>query len=253
MSLQGVTAPKYIRKDFYMPKKEITTCSYMYGLNASLSRLNQTIQEAFLPIIETRYSTLYDSLDGLKECCQQLLMILDEINTQRLSDATFHLTNVLAECLQAIEPSYLEIDFDISDDKSTVELTETSLNSVSEFLNANSHTQISPKSRMALKEFIKDILIPIICLIIPMMQNSYYHRLDNEDSAKQQTVEQSYSQQEIEALKEINETLNALLTQLESPQDNQELSDESPESLPHSSVSANTSVEVPDNSCDCND
>ena len=51
---------------------------------------------------------------------------------------------------------------------------------------------------METKEFLFSILIPLVCMLIPMLQNSYYRKLDSIESQKLQAQETAYQEELLE-------------------------------------------------------
>lgn len=117
----------------------------------------------------------------------------------------------------------------ISSDSTYIEIDNATVNTLSDFfVKYNEEPPQNLKSKMSIKDFILCILIPFICMLLPMLQNNYYHQLDSAESQKNQLQESEYNAAllEIESqhnaeLEKLNNNINELLQYLESVQNSQ--------------------------------
>lgn len=71
--------------------------------------------------------------------------------------------------------------------------------------------------RIGIRDFIITVIFPILCMIVPMLQNSYYHRLDVLEEKKSQFQEEQFQEQLLQLVEDHNqqiEKLNSTITEL---------------------------------------
>lgn len=71
--------------------------------------------------------------------------------------------------------------------------------------------------RISIRDFIITVILPVLCMIAPMLQNSYYHRLDVLEEKKSQIQEEQFQEQLLQLTEEHNqqiEELNSTITEL---------------------------------------
>lgn len=122
-----------------------------------------------------------------------------------------------------------------------IELTENDCDTINTLLESSDAphppTKIS-KGKMAVTEFIKAVLIPILAFLLPMMQNAYYNKITSLESKNQQIQEQEYCEQILQSLTDFQNSLTAIQEAQESCSCN------------HSAVPALQDEELTDTSCE---
>lgn len=140
------------------------------------------------------------------------------ITSHALSFPAQNIANQIAEfynfisTTSGLSSSFLDnIHFieDITFQDGYIELTESSCNSINSLLSSSNEPDSPPivsKGKMALVDFIKVVFIPILALLLPMLQTSYYNHVDSIESQK----EQEYREHMLQVVTEIQNSLNEI-------------------------------------------
>lgn len=211
--------------------------------------LNQQLDDFFVS-----YEQLSDSLVSSMESFYETTFFSELANVQieELSNALYDALNsaVVSDNLKLLSDEIVEnlkeafltldipdfhMDYHIQDDY--VELSSESVASVSEVLNSQNNTlATAPKqampSKMHIHEFITLVLIPLIFVLMQMLQNSYYHKIDALEAQKALIEEREYQEQmlqyeqeQTEALEQISNLLTSLSAYYQEDSENSVSSD----------------------------
>lgn len=193
----------------------------MYTLiDAAADAINSTLipQIDFEPFSDAlcqfvRSLGIYESLlkdidfDAFSNACEKLLLQVENLTLP--STVSLSLTDNIT----------------VNDNQVTI--TDDAIETLTDFFDENTEVPTPPiNSKMSIKEFLINILLPLLCMLIPMVQSSYYHRLDSIESKQAQMQEAEYQKaileletQHAKELEELNSNINELLQYLETVQD----------------------------------
>lgn len=233
--------PEYIRKRIPMSKKNASnlTTAYISSLSDSFTALRDSICNAFSPLMTPEY--MYASLDALSDSANELASVLahsvlENFDYDILRDSCHRLvTHLSVLSLTTYDFHSLFNNITLNDDY--VSITDDAAESIIDFFKEQEEPIPNISSRMFIKDFFLVILLPLICTILPMIQNSHYQKLNAIEAQKNQLQESEYREailnletQHAKELEEINSNINELLQYLESVQDT-DLSDTDVQSL----------------------
>lgn len=208
----------------------------MSAFSESLSVLRESINASFASLITPQLTQIASDVlsESLKQFSNSLAKLVREnIDFNILKDAIHQ----FVQYLPSSDLSFLTEDVTINSDY--VILTNDAIDTLSDLLNkANEAPTVNVSSKMTLSEYV-GILIAIICMIVPMLQNSYYRKLDAIEAQQYQMQEAEYQEtildleaQHTKELEELNNNINELLQYLESVQETD---------LPDANIPAQTS------------
>lgn len=215
--------------------------AYTSMFSDSLAILRESINDSFAPLLASLF--MQKTIDILSDNVGQLAFslahsVLENIDCNILSNACHQL---IADLVSITLPTY---DFSSLVDSSTlnkdyVSLSDDAVKALTNFFNEQEEPVPKISSQMSVKEFLLAVLLPLVCMILPMMQNSYYHHLDSIEAQKAQLQEAEYQEAimnlealHAEELEELNSNITELLQYLKSAQDTDFPDEEDIQSLP---------------------
>lgn len=194
----------------------------MEGISALVDAVENTINAFITPQFQT------DMFDNLSEAIAQLVPTLDNLTKNIDYDAICATSKKLLECFKPL--SLLEYDFSslvekISLEEDCVMIDDDAIDALTEFFSEQEKPVRDISSQMSIKDFLLTILLPLLCMLLPMVQNSYYHKLDAIEAQQNQMQEAEYQEailnletQHAKELEELNNNITELLNYLESVQ-----------------------------------
>ena len=186
------------------------------------------IRSSLLIITEALHDSLWPyNSDSLRDICQQLA---NQFKT--ITIPSFEMSSILN---------------DISIDKADVILTDDAVEKLTDFFAESTENPAAEiTNKMSRKDFVINVLLPLILCFLPMIQSSYYRHVDSIESQQQQLQESTFQaqlldieSQQLEEEKLQTEYLKQLIHLLEDalaevPEVDQESFDQEP-SVPHQS------------------
>lgn len=251
--------------------------------NAVFDDLRNTVNEALAPILELQstkadFKELHASIDAAfssvikAQVANTALKGLDDIACQLSSIVTRSipknfgveiLKNTLDHFSKYLEPHGLtSIADNLSVSNGYVLIADDAAENLSNLLtNPREETAPNITHQMTIRDFFLSIVIPLLCMVVPMIQNTYYRRLDSLESGKTSLQEVEYHEalldletQRVQELEELNSNLHQLLLYLESDETGDLFDPDCESLLPTSQESSLDSlavehdiVDVPDN------
>lgn len=194
-----------------------------YGLSGALERLKEAIYSSITP-------QFVISLNPFEELLRQLTtisgssmcdMIFKSMDIPRITSLFDNLVNDL------VKTSFSTLDFsvfkDITIDTDCVTIPDEAIEPLTNLLDEHDEEQPHNLSnKISTKEFILQILLPLMTIILSMMQTAYYHKLDTLESQKNQMQVAEYQEQMLtleneykSEIEELNNNLDELLQYLE--------------------------------------
>ena len=211
-------------------------------------QISETLQKTFAPISDICTKLLPKNIDDLVALLEVLSKAASTLySTEQIEDITMQLASLSKVVIPNINnmPTFpIEIfDFlkNISFDGNYINLTEDDCNTVNTILessnNSDSKDKIS-KGKITLKDFIQNILMPLLTVILPMLLTIYLHKIDSIESQKVHIEELRLQEQENEiAMQQLQndiaqkEILEKILNELYNFSESQESLQEADESL----------------------
>lgn len=167
------------------------------NLSASMQESIYNISAQFDQIITTdwvdKLSAVYDSISQVQ------IYETDWIN--RLSTVYDSMTHVIEFPFISFDGlSFLK---DIDFQQEYINLTDDDCDSINTILQAPNDTlpKVS-KGKIAVADFIKTILIPILAILLPMLLTIYYHKIDSIESQKHHIEELQLKEKELQLKEE---------------------------------------------------
>lgn len=188
--------------------------------------LSDSLLYAFSPLIEQQAKLASNALNSISEALQESFYNLATYYNQNiavdLANQIFALTSVMVSAIEIPSISLPALNFlkEIDFQSGYIELTEDDCDSINTLLNSSVASTDVPakvsKGKINVVDFIKTVLIPVLALLLPMMQNSFYNKQASLESQKAQIQEQEYQAQILQtmsdmvnALESIQESLNS--------------------------------------------
>jgi len=189
---------------------------------SSLQRVSALIQNISIP------KHLLESICTMNNALLQDYVNSFNIQTKALNQLTHTLTQSIVDNFSSIGSiNYSQLFEGITINDDNVEITDESLEAINTLFNEATE-QVSQKielpitKRMTIKEFLLVVVYPLILIVIPMLQNSYYQKINALELQKQQMDSNVYQEQIYElnnTVSQLNNTIGSLLEYLESSQD----------------------------------
>lgn len=155
--------------------------SYTESSKLAFSALTTQITELcniIMPIYSSEH--FMDLASQMSELCKNMLSIL---NNPTMPDNAFDFLNNIN-----LQDEYIE-------------LTEDNSNSINTFLESSNAANDAPekiqKGKIAVPDFIKSVLIPVLSILLPMLLNLYYHKVNSIESQKQYIAELQLQEEEL--------------------------------------------------------
>lgn len=194
---------------------------YPYLLTSNLfDHLKDSLNESLLPLARmcilegNSFAALNATLDTLK--AQLSDMVISSYASENFVNAMKSFSEQAGSMMASYFKQSFLTDFsntfkDIFLQNGYVELSEESLNSVTNLLEASAANNVSVEKvdisrKMPVQEFIC-LIISILSLILPMLQNSYYHKIDALEVQKQQSESNVYQEKILELTTEYNNNM----------------------------------------------
>lgn len=107
-------------------------------------------------------------------------------------------------------------DVSIQDD--CVELSAETFDKLSDILDISNNDEIceniseaaSGKYKISFQNFLQSIIVSLICMVVPMIQNAYYHKIDLIEAQQKQLEQTQYEEQLIQLNTKNQETLEEI-------------------------------------------
>ncbi len=211
--------------------------AYTNALSDSLSVLRESINAAFAPLTTPQFTQI--ASEALSESLNQFSSVLttmarENIDFNIFKDAIYQFSQYLPDY------NFSSLTEGITVTNDCVTLTDDTVETLSNLLNeADEKSTATISSKMSISEYIA-ITITVICALAPMLQNSYYHKLDAIESQQNQMQVAEYQEailnlevQYAQELEELNSNINELLQYLESVQDTDSLDADAQSLLPN--------------------
>lgn len=168
-------------------------------LARSVSSISKTSYESTKTLAENIAKTLEDF--STSTASYYLAM------SEQISEVTSHLSELCQSIISSIEiPSIstesLEFLKNIDYQTGYIELNEDNCDSINTLLESsdasNDVSKKISKGKLSITDFIKTVLIPILAILLPMMQNSYYQKLNTIESQKTHAEELKLQERELD-------------------------------------------------------
>lgn len=201
----------------------------------SYKYLSEIMQKSFSSISSTYLESTQKSFETLIESAKYLAQVtLSGYSVENLRNLLSYLSDLCKDSVSNI-PEVKNDSFDflsnvvVQDEH--VELTEADCDSINTLLSSSIASKDVPakvsKGKIKVVDFIKTVIIPILALLLPMMQNSFYNKQASLESQKTQIQEQEYQAQVLQtmsdmvnALESIQESLNSRSVSGSDPEEN---------------------------------
>lgn len=157
-------------------------------------QISESIQKAFAPISDVCTKFMPEITDNLITSAETISNLISSIcSTEQIENMTLQLASLSKAVIPNISnmPTFPVEIFDflknIDFDGNYVNLAEDDCNTINTILKSSNTVDVPvkiSKGKIALTDFIKTVLIPILAILLPMIQNSYYHKVNSIESQK---------------------------------------------------------------------
>lgn len=133
-----------------------------------------------------------------------------------IQNLTSNLKNIISDSVAYSIPNFdfASIFEGISFETDHVELTESALNSISDFVEPQDipsvNTSPSGKKTFSFQDFMLYILYPFLIAMIAVMQSHYYQKINSLEESKHQLKTEAYQEQVLQITEEYNENMEQL-------------------------------------------
>lgn len=173
----------------------------------SLNNLSASMQDSIYNI-----STHLDQIIST-DWANQFSAVCDSISQVPIFMTTWmdQLSAIYDSMPRAIEFSSIAFDSlnflkDIDFQEEYIELTDDDCNSINTILQSPGASDDNPpkvsKGKIAISDFIKTILLPILAILFPILLTAYYHKVDSIESQKRYIEESQLKEKELQLKEE---------------------------------------------------
>lgn len=172
--------------------------------------LSEILQKSLSNIPESYFKLPQDSINALSKSAKAISASVYPSNlTDQLAEITTALSALSKATLSNVESTTIfsnALNFfgniNLQNEQNEhIELTENDCDSINTILKSSNTVDVPAKiskGKIALADFIRTVLIPILAILLPMIQNSYYHKVNSIESQKAHIEELQIQEQELQ-------------------------------------------------------
>lgn len=169
--------------------------------------MSEIIQKSLADIPESCFKLSQDSIKALQESVKAISTVINHYQlSEQLIESAKTLSALSKVTLANIEPITISphaFDFlkNIDFQSEYVNLTEDDCDTINTILESSNTTDTPAKiskRKMTLADFIKTVLIPILAILLPMIQNSYLNKVNSIESQKAYIEELQLKEEELQ-------------------------------------------------------
>ncbi len=170
---------------------QITISEWASQLSASYDYMSQV--KALTPDWMDQLSTIYDSISHVPAL------------TSGWTDLISEVCNSISQTIELSPTSFDSLSFlrNIDFQEEYIDLTDEECDSINTILQSPDAFDDAPpkvsKGRIAVSDFIKTILIPILAILLPLLLTAYYHKVDSIESQKRYIEESQLKKKELQS------------------------------------------------------